>query len=115
MFYSFMIDESNMLREGKVIMAFRYDTAKKIVTIVGDRAVVDRYAMIFNGKRPTIGWLAGKNSDNPLYSALGNSPGFRHYPKGEGQEEFLSAMSDLEGKATKNISVEEKPNGNGKN
>ena len=46
MFYSFMIDESDMLREGKVIMAFRYDTAKKIVTIVGDRAVVDRYAMI---------------------------------------------------------------------
>jgi len=111
MFYSFLVDQFEITGDDPVIAAFRYDPRKQMVTIIGDQKVVDRFSGVFNPKKGTVGWRLGKRSDEPLYMALGNAPGFRHYPKGEGQQEFLEALSSLEGKVTRNIPQKEESDG----
>jgi hypothetical protein len=80
----------------------RYDDAKNIVTLVGDREDVQQMAALFHPETGLMGWR-GRDQKRPIFSALGNTQHVHHMPAGEGQERFVEAAEQLKGKTTLNI------------
>jgi len=90
-----------------VVAAVRYSPDDDKVTIVGSGRLLEYLVLMLGKNSPSVGWRSRKNVDHPISAALGNPYNFRHFEKGEGQEQFMRALSDLEGHTTKNISLSE--------
>lgn len=86
----------------QAICAIRFDRENNKMMLVGASSWLDILEQVFK-TRPTIGWMLGQNSDNPLQAGAGQIPQMIYYQEGQGEDRFHKAMSEMSGEEVRVI------------